>query len=252
MTSFPGRGHRYDLIVVGAGLSGSEAALACAQAGMDVLLLTTSLDTVCNLLGDGVVLQPQADTLMAALHRQLADASGYVSNWDFHCQAKYKLEHQAGIHLLQSSVASLLVADDAVQGVSTWEGVDRLAPRVALCVGSFLQARLQVGSLEEIAGRLSEMAYDDLYLDLAARGFSFESMTLQARDTDPSYEVRCQRFQPAELQGYRLPRLSGLYAAGLCAAGALSYEAAAAQGRALAQHILQDYQAAEASSQLPS
>ena len=62
----------------------------------------------------------------------------------------------------------------------TWEGVDRLSKRTALCVGSFLEARLKVGELTESAGRLSEMAYDDLFQDLHSSGFAFEAVSLEA------------------------------------------------------------------------
>ncbi len=242
--SFPGPGHIYDLIVVGAGLSGAEAALACAQAGWDVLLVTTSLDTVCNLLGDGAVLEPPGGTLMARVHGELADERGFVSNGAYHRRAKALLEQHDGLHLLQSSVSALHVQQGRVAGVDTWEGVRRLAPRVALCVGSFLQARLTVGTLSETAGRLSEMAYDDLYDDLVARGFAFEPLTLEAGAAMGSlaYTVTCQRFADGEWEreSMRLTRLGGLYAAGLCAAGYLPFEAAAREGRRLAERLFAD------------
>jgi tRNA U34 5-carboxymethylaminomethyl modifying enzyme MnmG/GidA len=230
----------YDLIVVGAGISGSEAAWAASRAGLDVLLVTTSLDTAYNLLGDGVVLDPTEGTLMAKIHEGIADARGYVGNWAFHRQAKYALEHQSHIHLLQSNVSALL-GDDTLRGVSTWEGVDRLAPRVALCVGSFLEARLKIGTLEEVAGRLSEMAYDDLYLDLAERGFAFAPQRLTATFEDGSlpYTVDYRRFADEEWDRdtFRLRRLPGLYAAGVCAAGYLTFDEAAAQGKALGEAL---------------
>lgn len=239
-----GPGHVYDLIVVGGGISGSEVAYACAAAGWDTLLLTTSLDTVYNLLGDGAVLRPSANTLMAKLHAELADGQGYVGNWACHRAAKEALERQPNLHLVQSNAVALLTEAGAVRGIATWEGVDRLAPRVALCVGSFLRARLTIGSLVETAGRLSEMAYDDLYLNLQALGFAFEEVRLEARFTDGSlpYYVDCLRFaaQHWDPDTFRLPPLVGLYAAGVCAAGYLPFEAAAEQGRRLAEALIRE------------
>ncbi len=231
-------GDRFDLIVVGAGLSGSEAALACARGGLDVLLVTTSLDTVYNLVGEAAPLTPPPGTLMAELCRETRK----VATFELHRRAKAALEGHPKLHLLQSSVSGLLAEDAQVVGVSTWEGVDRFAPRVALCAGSFLRARLRVGELTETSGRLSEMAYDDLYDDLAARGFAFEEVRLEAPPSRgaPPYSVTCQRFSDAEWDAktFALSRLPGLYAAGVCASGGLTYEAAAVQGQRLAEVLL--------------
>lgn len=233
--SFPGRDHLYDVLIVGAGIAGSEAACRCARAGRDVGLITTSLDTVYAVVGDRVALAPPAGTLMAEV--LAAHGSGVIGNWALHRAVKYALEQTPGIHLLQSTVSGLLVDSGQVIGVTTWEGVARRARLVALCVGSFLQARLRLGEVTERAGRLSEMAYDDLYEDLCARGFRFIPLQLSAPESDgaPGYTVDCQIFAPEELDGMRLKRLEGLYAAGLCAQGQLSYEAAAAAGVALAE-----------------
>lgn len=230
------RSRETDLIVVGAGLAGSEAALAAARAGLGVLLVTTSLDTVYNLVGEGATLTPPAGTLLAELYGREPQT---LKTFDLHRRAKTVLEREPKLHLLQSSVSGLLGEAGHVTGVSTWEGVARLAPRVALCAGSFLQARLTVGTLSETSGRLSEMAYDDLYDDLAGRGFRFTDLVLTAPASRgaPPYTVACRRFSDAEWNArtLELARLSGLYAAGVCAAGDLSYEAAAEQGLRLAQ-----------------
>lgn len=228
-----------ELIVVGAGLTGSEAALACARGGLNVLLVTTSLDTVYNLAGESATLDPPAGTLLAEL---CGDNPAEIAAFALHRRAKTALEHHPNLHLLQSSVSSLLVREGRIAGVSTWEGVDRMAPRVALCAGSFLRARLSIGDLTETSGRLSEMAYDDLYDDLVARGFTFQGLELRApvvRGALP-YTVSCQQLAASEWDAatFALPRLAGLYAAGVCAAGYLSYEAAAAQGPDLAQALL--------------
>ncbi len=241
--TFPGPGHVYDLLVVGAGLSGSEAALGCAQAGLDVLLVTTSLDTVCLLAGDGAHLRLASGTLLAELVAERSDASGYLGSWALHRGAKHRLEHHSNLHLLQSSVSALKTEGTTVTGVETWEGVPRFAKRTAVCVGSFLKARLTVGTSTEAAGRLSEMAYDDLYDDLVVRGFALEPAQFSAGEAQGSlpYTVHCQAFSKEERDGFRLKRLERLYAAGVCFDPSLSYEAAAQQGAALASALIAEH-----------
>lgn len=228
----------YDLIVVGAGLTGSEAALTAARAGLGVLLVTTSLDTAYNLAG-AAALTPPPGTLLEEL---CGSEPQTVATFALHRRAKEVLEREPNLHLLQSSVTGLRTEAGRVVGVSTWEGVDRTAPRVALCVGSFLRARLRVGTLTETAGRLSEMAYDDLYDDLAASGFTFEEVTLEAPESRgaPLYTVTCRRFKGDEwnTETFALKRTKGLYAAGVCAAGYLLYEEAVRQGQRFARALL--------------
>ena len=243
--SFPGQGHVYDLVIVGAGLAGTECALASAKAGLDVLLVTTSLDTIYNLLGDGVRLHPRPGSFMAEAVKTLADDTGFVSNWAMHRAAKYQVEHTPGIHFLQSNVSSLIVEQGVVKGVHTWEGVSRFARATALCVGSFLEARLSIGQLTETAGRLSEMSYDDLFHDLQQHGFVFKPLNLVAEFEDQSlpYTVVCRVFAEAEFDKARfsLKRLERLYAAGLCVSGFMRYEEAALQGQSLANYLLSNW-----------
>lgn len=235
-----------ELIVVGAGITGSEAALACARAGLNVLLITTSLDTVYNLVGEAAVLEPPAGTLMAELCSPSSLTPSPVLNeiatFALHRRAKRALEGEPNLHLLQSSVSGLLITEGRLVGISTWEGVDRFAPRVALCVGSFLQARLRIGDLTETSGRLSEMAYDDLYDELVERGFALEGVKLSAPSSRGAlpYAVACQKFAASEWDAvtFGLMRVAGLYAAGVCTSGSLPYEAAARQGLALSGRLL--------------
>ncbi len=239
--TFPGRDHCYDVVLVGAGLTGTEAALGCAAAGLDTLLVTTSLDTLYTLFDktalDGAILT-QA-TLLHDLNAELAAPDGLVDPWALHRGGKHALEHTPGVHLLQSSVSSLLLEADKVAGVTTWEGVPRRGKRTALCVGSFLEARLRVGSLVDVAGRLSEMAYDDLAEDLQAHGFILAAARREVGGALP-YSVSFKVFAPQERAGFRLHRLRGLYAAGLCADPTLTYEQSAAQGRELAAALVAD------------
>jgi tRNA U34 5-carboxymethylaminomethyl modifying enzyme MnmG/GidA len=233
----------YDVAIIGAGICGTEAALACAKAGLDVLLVTTILDTCYNLVADGAVLQPPAKTFMAEAVTTLADERGFIPTWELHRAAKFALEHTPGIHFLQSSVSSLMTEDNQVKGISTWEGVPRYAKNVALCVGSFLESRLTIGNLTENAGRLGEMSYDDLYLDLMARGFRFDALQLKADAVKDSlaYTVDCKVFGEGEIntETFGSSRLTHLYAAATCAFGYTTYEQAAQQGISLAAQLKQ-------------
>ncbi len=241
MTSQPGRGHSYDVAIVGAGICGTETALACAKAGLDVLLVTTILDTCYNLVGDGAILKAPAETFMAEAVATFADEKGFVTSWQLHRAAKFALEHTPGIHFLQSSVSSLIKNEATVTGINTWEGVPRYAKKVALCVGSFLEARLTIGNLTEHAGRLSEMAYDDLYLDLVNKGFQFEPLHLKVDSVNnsPAYTVDCKVFAAGEInkETFGSSKLNHLYAAGTCAFGYVTYEEAASQGQQLAEQL---------------
>lgn len=242
----------FDAIVVGAGITGCEAAWRCARGGLRVLLVTTSLDTSYNLARDEESLDPPANSLMAVLAPAVTDDSGATGNFALHRAVKRTLEFEPGLHTLQSTVAGLLVEDERVVGVRTWEGVDRRAEATALCVGSFLRARLTIGEVVEQQGRLSEMAYDDLYDDLALRGFEFvtERFSVGGVAGALPYEVTTPVFAADEFlpPRYASRRLSGLYAAGACvsaapssavdSAGPPGYEAAARHGMALGDSLV--------------
>lgn len=225
---------RYDLVVVGGGIAGCETAREAARSGLDTLLVTTSLDTIYNGVGDSAMLAAPAGTLMAELAPALSGSGGAVRWYELHRAVKYELETESRLHLLQSTVSGLLESGGVVTGVATWEGVDRLARHTVLALGSFAGARLTIGTSSEEAGRLSEMAYADLHHELVRRGFDFEEIELNAPPQAGSlpYTVSCHHLAPSEwrAESFELPRLGALYAAGLFGAGYLSYEAAAEQG----------------------
>lgn len=226
---------------MGAGFAGSEAAIAASSEGLDVLLVTTSLDTVYMLAHARYPLEPPSGTLM---ERLLQGTDGATERWSLHRKAKYALEGQSGIHLLQSNVTSLVVDEGRVVGVRTWEGVERSARATALCVGSFLHARLEQGRLQEAAGRLGEMAYDELYDDLVSHALTFDSLRLELEEHGEGlpYRVDCKMLAPAELRGFRVERLPALYAAGVCAGGMTGYERSAARGLELGLQVARELQ----------
>jgi hypothetical protein len=220
-------------VIVGGGVTGSEMAWGLAVRRVPTLLVTTSLDTIANLPGDGWRFDPPAGGLLDRVQGEARDEGGAWRSWPLHRAAKRELERLGDLHVLQSTVTGLVSEGGRVSGVRTWEGVDRGGTRVALCVGTFLRARLELGSLVERCGRLSEMAYDDLHDDLAARGVRLvdAEVRLSGDDLSPGYVVRHRVFAPGEVdpQG-ALGRLPGAWALGACAERGLDVGGAARRG----------------------
>ncbi len=216
--SRPQPGHLYDVAVVGAGLAGCELAyrLACGtagQSGLDVLLVSQALDHLGNLYAPTVT---GADFLAGSLFAEVAEQLAPVTeSWPFHRALKARLEDTTGIHLLQSCVTAIDEGEDAgVVTLSTWEGPPLRARRAVLAVGAFLKARLLTAESMEDAGRLSEVAYDFLAEDLAARGLWLQPTERRAEGAEPEYEVRFLSVPAAELDGFLLRRLGAVYALG--------------------------------------
>ena len=237
--SRPQPGHLYDVAVVGAGLAGCELAFRLAQGGQDVLLVSQALDHLGNLYAPTVQDAAFPDgTLFADVAASILPGT---DGWVFHRALKARLEGTSGIHLLQSCVTALDEEEqDGTVNLSTWEGPPLRARRTVLAVGAFLKARLLVGSGMEDAGRLSEVAYDFLADDLAARGVWLQPAERATQDLDPPYEVRFLTVPQAELDGFRLRRSDHVYALGQMTGGPHSYATVLTAAAQLAAELLHD------------
>jgi tRNA U34 5-carboxymethylaminomethyl modifying enzyme MnmG/GidA len=110
---------RYQVLIVGAGFSGAEAAFRLASQGVRVGLLTQSLDSVMM-----PFLPPRPPFPKGSLLERAYDPKD-PRLWAFHARAKYLLEGERNLHLFQATATGLLLEGEQVVGVRTWEGPPR-------------------------------------------------------------------------------------------------------------------------------
>ena len=193
----------YDVLVIGGGHAGTEAALAAARMGAKTALLTTNLDTIgqmsCNPAIGGVAkgqIVREIDALGGAMGRAI-DATGIqfrvlnrskgpamhgpraqADKRAYQIEIKRLCEEQPNLALRQETVDDLVTEGQraalGIRGVRVADGTLYRAGAVVLCAGTFMRGLIHVGDSQSSGGRMGESATHGISGALARLGFHLQ------------------------------------------------------------------------------
>lgn len=193
--------NKYDIIVVGAGHAGCEAAIACAKLGAKVLLSTLNIDNIALMPCNPAIGGPAKSTLVREIDAlggvmgEVADAT-YIqmkmlnsskgpavralrAQSDKRQYMDYMrniIENNENIYLRQACITDLLVENDKIVGAVDEFGIEYQAGAVVLTTGTSLNGRIFVGLRSYSAGRLGEKAACGLSESLIKHGINIKKL----------------------------------------------------------------------------
>ncbi len=187
----------YDVIVIGAGHAGCEAAHASAKLGASTLIITIDMNKIaqmsCNPAVGGIAkgqIVREIDALggmmgiitdESAIQFRMLNRSKGPAMWSPRSQSdrmafsrrwRETLENTENLHIWQDSVNELLIEDNKVTGVKTCLGVIFTAKAVVLTAGTFLNGLMHIGPVKHEGGRVAEPSSHGITEQLISLGFT--------------------------------------------------------------------------------
>ena len=217
---------KYDIIVVGAGHAGNEAAASAARLGSSVLLITMNMETIgqmsCNPAIGGIAkgqIVREIDALggltgevtdISAIQYKLLNRSKGPAMWSPRAQCdralfsstwRKKLEKIKNLDFWQDVVNEVLVEKGKVAGVKTAMGVVIQSKAVVLNSGTFLNGSIHLGEKEFGGGRMGEKAVKGITAQLESLGFTSGRMKTgtPARVDGRSINFKLMEEQPGDI-----------------------------------------------------
>ena len=215
------KGETYDVIVVGGGHAGTEAALAAARAGASTLLLTQSIETLgqmsCNpaiggigkshlvreidALGGAMALATDAAgiqfrTLNASKGPAVRATRAQADRTLYRNAIRRMLEGQENLAIFQQSVVDIEIRKGRVEGVVTAMGLAFSAAAVVLTTGTFLGGRIHIGLESHAGGRAGDPASNALAKRLRALPFAVDRLKTGTPPRIAGDSVDFTRMQP--------------------------------------------------------
>lgn len=212
----------YDVIVIGAGHAGCEAACAAANLGSSTLLITLDMNKIaqmsCNPAVGGIAkgqIVREIDALggkmgivtdKSAIQFRMLNRSKGPAMWSpraqsdrmkFMAEWRNVIENTPNLYMWQDDAIAFLLENDTVVGVKTAFGVDFKAKAVVLTAGTFLNGLMHVGRVQIKGGRVSEPASHGITEQLSELGFRTERMKT---GTPVRIDARSINFDLAEKQ----------------------------------------------------
>ena len=212
--------NKFDLIVVGAGHSGIEAALAAAKRGLKVALFTIKLEAIgrmsCNPSIGGPAkghLAREIDALggelaksadLSGIHFRMLNRSKGPAVWaprsqndrqQYHLLMREAVEKQQNIHLMEAIIEEIIVEQGIVKGVISQIGCYYYAPKIILATGTFLKGKIHIGKISYSGGRSGEPSAEELSDSLSAMGLKVRRFKT---GTHPRIELRSLNYNILE------------------------------------------------------